>query len=69
MPNLIYRVEEVFRWILQTTWQTTILVGLILLAQWSYLWNGVLSSTNASPGNGRNDQLKEATSALPGGNP
>ena len=34
MPNLIHWVEEVFRWILQTTWQTTILVGLILLAQW-----------------------------------
>ena len=28
-----------------------------------------LSSTNASPGTGRDDQLKEATSALPGGNP
>jgi beta-lactamase regulating signal transducer with metallopeptidase domain len=34
MPNLIHWVEEVFRWILQTTWQTAVLVGLILLAQW-----------------------------------
>ena len=34
MPNLIHWVEEVFRWILQTTWQATVLVGLILLAQW-----------------------------------
>jgi len=28
-----------------------------------------LSSTNASPGTGRDDQLNEATTALPGGNP
>ena len=34
MPNLIYWVEEIFRWILQTTWQTAVLAGLILLAQW-----------------------------------
>ena len=34
MPDLTHWVEEVFRWILQTTWQTTVLVGLILLAQW-----------------------------------
>ncbi len=34
MPDLIQWVEAVFRWILQTTWQTAILVGLILLAQW-----------------------------------
>src|SRR6185369_5642825 len=33
-PNLIHWVEEAFRWILQTTWQTAVLVGLILLAQW-----------------------------------
>lgn len=33
MPNFMHWVEEVFRWILQTTWQAAVLAGLILLAQ------------------------------------
>ena len=34
MPDLIHWVEELFRWILQTSWQAAVLAGLILLAQW-----------------------------------
>lgn len=33
MSNLTYSGGEVFRWILQTTWQAAVLAGLILLAQ------------------------------------
>jgi beta-lactamase regulating signal transducer with metallopeptidase domain len=34
MAGLIHGFEEAFRWILETTWQAAVLVGLILLAQW-----------------------------------
>ena len=34
MRYLLHGGEEFFRWIVQTTWQAAVLVGLILVAQW-----------------------------------
>ncbi|HEY3853127.1 MAG TPA: M56 family metallopeptidase [Verrucomicrobiae bacterium] len=34
MNNFTHAFEEIFRWVLQTSWQATVLAGLILLAQW-----------------------------------
>ncbi|HEX3988388.1 MAG TPA: M56 family metallopeptidase, partial [Verrucomicrobiae bacterium] len=34
MNHFTRAVEEVFRWVLQTSWQAAVLAGLILLAQW-----------------------------------